>query len=106
MSNDISFSNINKHLIGNSKSLLEGWLPGGTLKGNEFEALNPTRQDSSPGSFKVNVQTGKWSDFATGDTGGDLISLYAYLNEGISQSEAASRLADRLPLEGLHGPDI
>ncbi len=102
MNNDISFSDLNRQLVISSASLLREWLPGGELKGNEYEALNPTRQDSSPGSFRVNVHSGKWSDFATDDKGGDLISLYAYL-EGISQSEAARRLAERLGLEVSHG---
>jgi hypothetical protein len=61
-------------------------------------ALNPRRQDSHPGSFKVNLRTGRWADFATGDKGGDVISLLAYL-KGISQSEAARHLACELEVE-------
>ena len=34
------------------------------------------------------------ADFATGDEGGDAISLYAYLN-GLKQGEAAQQLAGR-----------
>jgi hypothetical protein len=33
-----------------------------------------------------------WADFATGDKGGDPVSLYAYLM-GISQSDAARALS-------------
>jgi hypothetical protein len=43
----------------------------------------------------VNLRNGKWADFATGDKGGDPISLAAYLG-GLSQSEAARRLAECL----------
>ncbi|MDA0781242.1 MAG: toprim domain-containing protein [Rickettsiales bacterium] len=43
------------------------------------------------GSFKVNLVSCEWSDFATGDAGGDLVSLYAYL-KGISQYQAAREL--------------
>jgi hypothetical protein len=58
-------------------------------------ARNPTRTDRSPGSFKVNLHTGRWADFATGDKGSDAISLAAYLF-GLKQSEAARRIADML----------
>ena len=64
-------------------------------EGNEWVALNPRRPDRSLGSFKVNLHTGHWADFATGDKGGDAISLLAYLR-GVSQSEAARLLAREL----------
>jgi len=54
-------------------------------------ARNPRRNDRRPGSFKVNLRSGRWADFATGDAGGDLISLRAYL-DGIRQGEAARRI--------------
>ena len=44
-----------------------------------YVALNPTRNDRRPGSFKINIRTGRWCDFATGDRGGDPVSLVAYL---------------------------
>ena len=53
------------------------------------------RADRSPGSFRVNLLTGRWADFAIGVGGGDLISLAAYLF-GIGQAEAATRIADML----------
>jgi hypothetical protein len=55
------------------------WLPAGRRNGVEWVSRNPTRDDRHSGSFKVNVRTGKWGDFATGDRGADLISLAAYL---------------------------
>jgi hypothetical protein len=74
------------------------WLPGGRREGVEWVAKNPRRADRRAGSFKVNLRTGCWSDFATGDKGGDVISLAAYL-DGCSQREAAKRLAAGLGLE-------
>lgn len=47
--------------------------------------------------MKVNVNTGKWSDFATGDKGGDLTSLYAKIN-GVGQGEASKQLAEKFDL--------
>lgn len=60
-------------------SYLKQWLPGGHLEGDDYVALNPTRNDRNKGSFRINTHTGYWLDHATGDKGGDIISLYAYL---------------------------
>jgi hypothetical protein len=72
--------------------LVPVWLPHGYRMGSEWVACNPTRTDRRPGSFKVNLRTGRWADFATGEGGGDLISLRAYL-DGVRQGEAARRIA-------------
>ena len=55
-------------------------------------AIEPTRPDKNPGSFSVNIRTGRWADFATGDKGGDVISLAAYIFQ-CRQIEAARTLA-------------
>src|ERR1700730_5417116 len=68
----------------------------------EYVALNPARADRRPGSFKVNLRTGRWADVATGDRGGDPVSLCAYV-EGVSQAEAARRLARMLGLDTREG---
>lgn len=65
----------------------------GRREGREFVALNPTRIDRHLGSFRINLDTGRWADFATGDAGGDLIGLTAYVFS-ISQPEAARTVAD------------
>src|SRR5215472_11784283 len=69
------------------------WLPDGRRIGREWVARNPRRADRQPGSFKVNLVTGRWSDFATGDAGGDIVSLAAFLF-GLSQLESARRIND------------
>ena len=66
-------------------------LPGGRKKGNEWEALNPTRNDFKTGSFRVNLYTGKWADFATQDKGGDIISLYCHI-KGVKPIDACHEL--------------
>jgi hypothetical protein len=78
--------------------LLPCWLPNGRRIGAEWVALNPTRNDTALGSFKINVCTGRWADFATGDKGGDVISLLAYLR-GTSQGEAARLLMRELGVQ-------
>ena len=78
-------------------------MPGGKVQGREWTGRNPRRGDRNPGSFKVNLVTGRWADFASGDKGGDVTSLAAFLHD-LSQSEAARRLAEMLGLAGgLHG---
>ena len=90
-----NFTSIRLASLPRLPSLLRSWLPDGHHQGQEWVALNPRRQDSHPGSFKVNLQTGRWADFATGDRGGDAVSLLAYLR-GLSQAEAARLLAREL----------
>lgn len=80
-------------------ALIVRWLPGGRRKGLEYVALNPRRIDRHAGSFKINLRSGRWADFATGDAGHDPISLLAYL-AGIRQGQAARRLADMLGVYG------
>jgi hypothetical protein len=73
------------------------WLPDGRREGQEWVACNPTRTDRHLGSFKVNLRTGKWADFATGDKGADVISFAAYLHD-LSQPEAGRKISDMLGL--------
>jgi len=67
-------------------------------------ARNPRRADRHPGSFSINLRTGRWCDFASSDSGGDVISLAAFL-VGITQYAAAASLADMfgIGMEGRHG---
>lgn len=91
----LDFEEINRAGLASLPALLGRWLPDGRLVGDEYVALNPTRADRRAGSFKVNVSTGRWADFAVGDAGADAISLAAYL-AGQTQYEAARALADML----------
>ncbi len=84
----INFALINLTCLHRLPDLLASWLPDGRLYGREWVALNPTRADRRAGSFRINLDKGCWADFATGDAGGDPISLFAYLR-GLSQSQAA-----------------
>src|SRR4051812_26524869 len=95
MRHALDFSKINAAALPALPALCARWMPGGRRMGREFVSLNPTRSDRRAGSFKVNLQSGRWADFATGDKGGDAVSLAAYLF-GLRQSEAARRLADAL----------
>lgn len=94
----IDFDAINDAARAVLPTLLSRWLPGGKLSGREYTALNPRRADRRLGSFRVNVVTGRWSDFAMKDRGGDPISLAAYLS-GLTQYEAAAELANMLGIK-------
>ncbi|MFT8643198.1 hypothetical protein [Gluconacetobacter sp.] len=95
----LDFDHINRTAMNVLPSLLARWLPDGRRQGHEWVARNPRRGDRSPGSFKVNMNNCRWSDFATGDRGGDPVSLAAYLFD-LKQGEAAQRLAVMLGLGG------
>jgi hypothetical protein len=88
----IDFAVINAGL--NADSVVPQWLPDGKRVGREWVACNPNRSDKNAGSFSVNLKTGQWADFASGDKGGDLVSLYAYLFHRGNQAEAARDLMD------------
>lgn len=88
----IDFAAVNRAALGRLPDILARWLPGGRIEGREYIVRNPRRRDHRPGSFKINIDTGRWADFATGDKGGDPISLAAYL-AGCSQIDAARQLA-------------
>jgi hypothetical protein len=94
----IDFGLINTAAVKFLPSLLRRWLPDGRVEGNEYVALNPKRADRHHGSFRINLRSGRWADFATKDAGGDPVSLAAYL-ANISQVEAAERIATMLGLE-------
>jgi hypothetical protein len=91
----VPFTEINSLALSVLPALLPRWLPDGKTYGQEYKARNPKRDDRKAGSFSVNLRTGRWADFATGDKGGDVISLAAYLFN-IRQIEAKTRIAEML----------
>jgi len=98
MNGPIDFDAINRAALAAFPAVLARILPGGKRVGVEVLALNPRRADRRLGSFKVNRYNGRWADFATGDRGGDPISLVAYLAD-VSQGDAARRLALMLRID-------
>ena len=82
------FTRVHEQALPFLPAILHRVLPQGKTNGHEYVALNPRRADSAFGSFKINLRTGKWADFAVNASGGDVTSLVAYVL-GLSQSEAA-----------------
>ncbi|ASV98993.1 DUF927 domain-containing protein [Paraburkholderia aromaticivorans] len=69
----------------------------GEYRGQEFVAINPKRDDHELGSFSINVESGKYADFAILDEckGGDLIALASYIWD-CRPIEAAKQLQEKL----------
>jgi len=99
MARPVDFVAVNAAALRSLFPILQRWLPDGRLQGHEWQARNPTRADKHAGSFSVNIRTGRWSDFATGDRGGDVVSLCAFLFDCPNQAEAAVRVAAMLGVE-------
>lgn len=98
----LNFEAVNAACLDRAYSLLTAWLPDGKQEGHEYIACNPTRANSCPGSFKVNLHTGQWADFATGEKGSNFITLYAYLNR-LCQEDAVRKLAE---ITGTQAPPL
>ena len=94
----IAFKKIADAALSHADAFMRRWLPDGRREDTEWVARNPTRNDRRRGSFKVNTRTGAWGDFATGDRGGDLIALAAYLFH-LDQAEAAQKIAAALGID-------
>jgi hypothetical protein len=94
----IAYRRIAEAACANAAAVVHRWLPNGKRVGSEWTALNPRRNDQRLGSFRINLRTGAWADFATGDRGGDLISLAAYLFS-LNQAEAALHIARMLGVD-------
>ncbi len=97
MTAHIDFDQVRTLAQRNALAICRRVLPGGRVVSGEYEVRNPKRPDRSPGSFRVNLRTGRWADFATSDRGGDLIALVAWRFD-VTQLEAARRLSDLLSL--------
>ena len=91
----INFERINACALKVLPAILMRWLPDGQRRGSEWVCRNPRRDDRQLGSFSINMRSGKWADFASGDKGGDPVSLCAYLFD-LSQATAARRIAEML----------
>jgi hypothetical protein len=98
----IDFNRINSQALVSLEAVCRRLLPNGRRAGHEYLAINPRRCDRGLGSFKINLRTGVWCDFSSGDKGSDPVSLVAFI-ENCRQGEAARKLARMLGLgAGAH----
>ena len=103
MSKKLDFNAVNKTALPHLPELLKHWLPDGRLTGTQWEAKNPRRPDANIGSFKINVQTGQWADFAIDAKGVGAISFVAYIF-GMPEKQAAKSLAEMLEGKPCNNP--
>jgi putative DNA primase/helicase len=92
------FNKVSSAAVQSIEGLLEAWLPNGVHEGNEY--LIGSRAGEAGRSMRIRLtgeKAGCWSDFSgdRGDAGGDLISLYAYIN-GCAQGKACAAIAQQL----------
>ena len=85
----IDFDALNADLLARAREWIPSIIPGGRWRGREY--VCGSIQGGEGESFSVNSETGKFSDFAGGPTGGDLVALYAAVR-GLGQREAALEL--------------
>ena len=75
----LDFKAVNKAVEPYILAICQRVLPEGYAEGNEYVSRNPNRYDQNLGSFKINLRTGRWADFACDDKGNDIVSLIAYI---------------------------
>lgn len=94
-------------LAGRILDLVQQLLPHGREERGEWVALNPTRGDRKPGSFRIHLhgsRAGVWADFATDDAG-DALNLVAYLRYAGNLRDAIAWSRAWLGLETGPVPD-
>ncbi len=100
----IKFEELADALLPFIDTLVEAWLPGGTVKNNEYFVHSFWRSEKTA-SLSVCVRganKGKWADHGGEHRGNDLIQLYAAIH-GLSQGHAAVQLARDHGLEDVAG---
>lgn len=78
----LDFNEINERALPYAEEIFDVIGLDGEMQGNEYVCINPSREeDSELGSFKFNIETGLWSDFAADDDakGVGVISYTAYV---------------------------
>ena len=96
----IRFKDLAHALLARVDTLLERWLPGGVREGHEYKCADMAGGRGR--SMSVNMDSGVWSDFAFGDSGPDLISLYAAIHS-LDMGKAARQVAHEEGLEDVAG---
>jgi putative DNA primase/helicase len=91
-----NFPALAARLLADARSLLVDWLPGGHVRGHEYVCAS--LKGGHGDSLSVNLNKGVWQDFATGDSGADLLALYASVM-GCKMGEAYDALAPRYSLD-------
>jgi putative DNA primase/helicase len=86
------FEQIREALQDRLDAVIPELMPGGRQRGREYVCAS--LQGGSGDSCSTNLDTGKGSDFATGEAWGDIVALAAKI-WNCGQGEAARELAER-----------
>ena len=100
----IRFEALADALLGRIATLVPAWLPGGVTKNNEYFVHSIWRAEKTP-SLSVKMsgdRAGSWRDHGGDAQGGDLIGLYAAIND-LSMGKAAVEVARECGLEDVAG---
>lgn len=82
--------------------LLKEWLPHGHLNQQKTEYVCGSLSGDAGSSLSVNLESGLWKDFCTGESGRDLLDLYAAIHD-LSKGKAAVQVARDYALEDVAG---
>jgi hypothetical protein len=94
------FAAVNHAALARLPDVLARLLPGGRARGAEWHAGSLCGETGDSLRVRLRGQrAGAWCDFATGDKGGDPVSLAAAVAR-LPQVEAARQLARRLGIQG------
>lgn len=97
--------NLSKRILANWEGILLPLLPEAEVLGVELVARNPRRDDRTPGSFRLNLDSGAWADFALeGIKGADPVSFLAYVLDTTPQEARDYALAKLAALGGAEVP--
>jgi putative DNA primase/helicase len=98
----IPFDEIGAVSLAQAGRLLAEWFPNGRVVGREFKIGNIA---GDPGeSLSINLTTGKWSDFAAGIGGPDLIGVFAAMQHNSDRIAAAREMGPMLGIR-MNGHD-
>lgn len=96
----VDFASVNRAALARLPDVLGRLLPGGKPVRGEWHAAS--LRGGAGDSLRVRLageRAGAWADFATGDKGGDPVSLAAAV-AGLAPHEAVRNLARMLGMEG------
>ena len=93
----IDFVSLKAALLDRAETLVPQWLPGGKKVGKNWMCAGFSGGEGR--SLGVHLENGRWGEFADGEAGGDLISLYAAIHGLASQIEAAREIMRNLGWE-------
>jgi len=96
----IDFRALAAALLARAHDLVPAWISGGVIRGSEYFCGSIEGGEGT--SCAINLAHGRWSDFNTGEKGGDLLDLYAQIH-GLELGAAALKVAREEGLESVAG---